>query len=65
MMATGMEDNIIKMYFYCKATKVACMELEANLEAETITIMTKCENEELAGFVSKYMEESLKTNDFI
>ena len=41
------------------------MELEANLDAETITLMTKCENEEFAGFVSKYVEEVLKINDFI
>jgi len=31
----------------------------------TITLMTKCENEELAGFVSKYVEEFLKINDMI
>ena len=45
LIASGMEDNIIKMYFYAKVEKVACMELEANLVVGTLTLMTKCENE--------------------
>ncbi len=65
VMASGTEDDTIKMYLYGKVDKVACMELEANTSAGTITLMTKCENEELAGFVSKYVEGFLKENDII
>jgi len=31
LMASGTEDNIVKMYFYAKVEKIACMELEVNL----------------------------------
>ena len=34
-------------------------------EVETLTLVVKCENEELAGFVCKYVEDFIKLNDII
>ena len=42
LIASGTEDNTIKMYFYAKVESVACMELEVNLDVGTLTLMTKC-----------------------
>lgn len=41
------------------------MELDVNKEVETMTLLIKCENEEFAGFVSKYIEDFLVLNDII
>ena len=43
-------------------TEIACMEFEVNKQVETLTLMVKSENEEFAGFVSKYVEDFLKLN---
>ena len=65
-LAAGEEEGTLKMYFYCKVdSQIACMELEASPDVGTLTLMTKCESEELAGFISKYVEGFLKLNDFI
>ena len=36
-----------------------------NKEVETITLVVKSEDEELAGFLSKYVEDFLKLNKII
>ena len=41
------------------------MEMDVDKEGKVMTLTTKCQNEEFAGFVSKYVEEFLKINDII
>lgn len=45
--------------------EIACMEFEVMKEVETLTLVVKCKNEELAGYVSKYIEDFIKLNDII
>ena len=56
-MASAESEDNIKLYLYLmiKNGEVACMEFEVNKEVETMTLMVKSENEEFAGFVSKYV----------
>ena len=41
---------------------MACMECCFSKLAETVTLMIKSDDEELAGFVSRYVEEIFKVN---
>ena len=41
------------------------MEFTVQKLPETLTLMIKCDDEELAGFISKYIEDFLKTNEII
>lgn len=41
------------------------MEFCVNKLSETVTLMVKCEDDELAGFVSRYVEEFLRLNEII
>ena len=54
--ASAESEENIKLYLYMMVkNEVACMEFEVNKEVETLTLMVKSENEEFAGFVSKYV----------
>ena len=58
------EENI-KQYLYMRWLvngEIACMEIDVSKEVETMTLLIKSENEELAGFVSKYIEGFMKLN---
>ena len=41
------------------------MELEMNIPVKTLVLISKSENEELAAFMSKYVEDLLKVNDVL
>lgn len=61
--AAGEEENVLKMYFYARLVAPgsnAFMELEIDKTARTLTLTTKCETEDAAPFVSKYVEEFLR-----
>ena len=56
VMASAESEENIKLYLYMMVkNEIACMEFEVNKEVETMTLMVKSENEEFAGFVSKYV----------
>ena len=71
VLASNDTEDEIKLYNYCKVQSVegdlgiACMEFCVQKLPETVTLMIKCEDEELAGFISKYIEDFLKTNEII
>lgn len=61
MLASAESEEEIKFYNYCKVQTadsdlgVCCMECVFNKLAETVTLMIKSDDEELAGFVSRYI----------
>ncbi len=66
-MASAEDDDTIKLYLYCKIKheekqEIALLEFQVIKIAETMTLMIKSEEEELSGFISKYVEEFLKLN---
>jgi hypothetical protein len=61
VLASADSEEEIKFYNYCRVQEsegdlgVACMEFCVHKLPETMTLMIKCEDEELAGFVSRYI----------
>lgn len=60
-------EESIKQYLYFRLSRgdKACMELTITKEVETLALVVKTENDELAGFVSKYVEDFMKLNDIL
>ncbi len=59
-MASAEDEDTIKLYLYTKIkhqekSEISLLELQVIKAAETMTLMIKSEDEELAGFISKYV----------
>lgn len=57
----------MKFYMYAqhKLEQRICLQLDINKEAHTLLLIVKSQNEELAAFISKYVEEFLQSNEII
>ena len=68
VLASAESEEEIKFYNYCRVQEeegnlgIACMECCFSKAADTMTLMIKSDDEELAGFVSRYVEDFLKLN---
>lgn len=67
VIASVESEESIKQYLYLKLIRgdKACMELTIAKEVETFSLVVKTQNEELAGFVSKYVEDFMKLNEIL
>mgnify|MGYP000959089056 CR=1 FL=1 len=71
VLASGETEEEIKLYNYCRVQSeegnlgVTCMECCFHKLPETMTLMIKSEDDELAGFVSRYIEDILRLNEII
>ncbi len=59
-MASAEDEDTIKLYLYAKIkhqqkSEICLLELQIIKAAETMTLMIKSEDEELSGFISKYV----------
>jgi hypothetical protein len=65
--ATSEDDSQMQFYMYTehKAGLKIIMMLEISKADQVLTLKVKCGNEELAGFVSKYVEEFLQYNEIV
>lgn len=65
--ATAEEETFMQFYLYAehKSGVKACLQLDINKTDSTLMLKVKCQNEELAGFISKYVVEFLQYNEIV
>lgn len=65
--ATAEEETSMKFYMFAQHNNGVrvCLQLDINKPDNQLLLIVKSANEELASFVSKYVEEFLKYNSIL